>query len=223
MSYDWNFTIFESYKGALLNGLFVTLKLTFYSSLIGTVIGVCISFFLLKKPIKYISLLINDVFRSIPLLVLIYVFYYFPYNQIFGVRPPSEYYCALWALIITQAAFTADIIRGAIDNVSKDSVLAAQSLGFKKYQILHYVIIPDVFRQILPTLISFYIGNLKLSSLASVISTPEILYVAKSAGAESFRSLEAWVLVCAIYIILVLPFSYAARKLENSKWLKRRG
>ena len=82
--------------------------------------------------------------------------------------------------------------------------------------------LPDIFRQILPTLISFFIGNLKLSSLASVICVPEILYVAKSAGSQSFRSLEAWILVCIIYVILVLPFSYLARNLENSKWLKRR-
>ncbi|MDI9312714.1 MAG: amino acid ABC transporter permease [Limnohabitans sp.] len=222
MNYDWNFSIFEAYKSALLSGLWITLKLTILSSIIGTLLSIPLSFLLRKKPFKYIAIPVNDIFRAIPLLVLIYLFYYFPYQQIFGTKPLPEYYCALLALTFTQAVFTADIIRGAIDGVSNNSILAAQSLGFKQSQIWYYVMLPDIVRQILPTLIAFFIGNLKLSSLASVIAVPEILYVAKSAGSQSFRSLEAWILVCIIYVLLVLPFSYVARKLENSKWLKRR-
>jgi polar amino acid transport system permease protein len=222
MNYDWNFSIFEAYKSALLSGLWITLKLTVLSSILGTLFGIPLSFLLRKKPFKYIAITVNDIFRAIPLLVLIYLFYYFPYQQFFGTEPLPEYYCALLALTFTQAVFTADIIRGAIDGVSNNSILAAQSLGFKQSQIWYYVMLPDIVRQILPTLIAFFIGNLKLSSLASVIAVPEILYVAKSSGSQSFRSLEAWILVCIIYVLLVLPFSYLARKLENSKWLKRR-
>ena len=223
MDYDWNFAIFDNYKNALLGGVWVTLKLTLLSSLIGTLLGIPISFLLRQRIIKFIAIPLNDVVRAIPILVLIYLFYYFPIGQMFGVKALSAYQCALWALIITQAVFIADIIRGAIEGVSKNSIDAALSLGLKSRQIWRYVMLPDIFRQILPTLIAFYIGNLKLSSLASVISVPEILYVAKSAGSQSFRTLEAWVLVCIIYIILVLPFTYIARKIESSKWLKRRG
>lgn len=222
MQYDWNFDIFGPYKGALLGGLWVTIQLALYSSIIGTIIGFPLGVFLRFKPLKIISLPINDIFRAIPLLVLIYLFYYFPYKALLGMEPPTEFTCALLALTLAQAVFTADIVRGAIDGVSQRTILGAKSLGFKDKQVWRYVIIPDVFRQILPTLVAFYIGNLKLSSLASVISTPELLYVAKTASGQSFRSLEAWILVAAIYIILVVPLSYFARKLENSKWLKRR-
>lgn len=223
MDYDWNFTIFENYKNALLGGVWVTLKLSFLSSIIGTLLGIPLGLLLRAHVLKYFTIPLNDIIRAIPILVLIYLFYYFPVEDFFGIAALSAYQCALWALIIAQAVFTADIIRGAIDGVSQNSVDAALSLGFKSHQVWWYVKLPDVFRQISPTLIAFYIGNLKLSSLGSVISVPEVLYVAKSAGSQSFRTLEAWILVCLIYIILVLPITYLARKVEYSNWLKRRG
>lgn len=223
MHYDWNFEIFAPYAGALWSGLWVTIQLTIYSSLIGTIIGIPLGAFLRFKPLKFISLPVNDIFRAIPLLVLIYLFYYFPYKDLLGIEPLSEFTCSLLALTLAQAVFTADIVRAAIDRVSEKTISAAKSLGFKDKQIWQHVIIPDIFRQTLPTQIAFYIGNLKLSSLASVIATPDFLYVAKTASGQSFRSLEAWILAAVIYTILVLPLSYLARRLEQSKWLKRRG
>jgi len=222
MQYDWNFDIFAPYKWALLNGLWVTIQLTIYSSFLGTIIGIPLGALLRFRPLKIITLPFNDIFRAIPLLVLIYLFYYFPYKDFLGIEPLSEFTCALLALTLAQAVFTADIVRAAVNGVSEKTILGAKSLGFKNKQIWRYVIIPDILRQTLPTLVAFYIGNLKLSSLASVIATPDILYVAKTASGQSFRSLEAWILVAVIYIILVLPLSYFARKLEQSKWLKRR-
>jgi polar amino acid transport system permease protein len=223
MQYDWNFDIFIPYKAALLNGLWITIELAMYSSVIGTIIGILMGVFLRFRPLKFISLPINDILRAIPILVLIYLFYYFPYTEIFGIVPLSAFTCVLLALTLAQVVFTADIVRASIDNVPEKTILGARSLGFKEIQIWQYVIIPDITRQTLPTQIAFYIGNLKYSSLASVIATPDILYVAKTASAQNFRSLEAWVLVAIVYIILVLPLSYLARKVERSNWLKRRG
>ncbi len=222
MNYDWNFRYLIPYKDALLYGLWITIQLTLYASVIGTIIGIPLGLFLRFRPLKYLSLLINDIFRAIPLLVLMYFFYYFPYKSWLGINPLSEFTSALLALILTQIVFTADVVRGAVDGVSENTILGAKSLGFKGFQIWIYVIIPDVLRQILPTLVAFYIGNLKLSCLASVISTPDILYVAKTASGQSFRTLEPWIVVGSIYVILVIPLSYLSRKLEFSRWLKRR-
>jgi His/Glu/Gln/Arg/opine family amino acid ABC transporter permease subunit len=222
MNYDWNFWLFAEYKMALVHGLWVTIQLTFYSSVIGTLLGIPFGVLLRFKPLIAITLPVNDILRAVPLLVLIYLFYYFPYASTLGIKPISEFSASLLALTIAQAAFTADIVRGAINGVSEKTIQGAKSLGFRQNQIWLYVVIPDVLRQILPTLVAFYIGNLKLSSLASVISTPEILYAAKTASGNSFRSLEAWVLVAVIYVVLVVPMSYYSRKLEESKWLKRR-
>ncbi len=71
-------------------------------------------------------------------------------------------------------------------------------------------------------MLAFYIGNLKLSSLAAVIGCAEVVFVARVAVSQTYRSIEAWLLIGAIYIVLVLPLAWAARALEKSAWLKRR-
>jgi His/Glu/Gln/Arg/opine family amino acid ABC transporter permease subunit len=219
MSYDWDFSIFESSWPALLKALQITLELGIYSSLFGTLLGIPIAFLLRNRILKYISLPLNDIFRAIPLLVFMFLVYYFPY-EIFGMSPLSSYYSALYAMIFVQAVFTADVIRGALNNTPKDAIKGAQSIGMKKSQINRLVIFPDILRQILPTLIAFYIGNIKLSSLASAINAHELLFTAKVISGQKFRSLEAWVLVAVIYIIVVLPLSVLSRKFEESKWIK---
>jgi polar amino acid transport system permease protein len=221
MHYDWDFSIFAPYIPALRNGLIVTLKLSIISSLLGTILGIPISFLLRNKILKYFAFPLNDIFRAIPVLVLMYLLFYFPYTDIFGIEPLSSYACALLALIIAQAVFTADIVRGAINNISLDSVKGAESQGLLKKQVYWLVIIPDVVKQILPTLVAFYIGNIKLSCLASAINADELLFTAKLISSQKSRSLEAWILITIIYIILVVPFSLLTRKLESSKWIKK--
>lgn len=219
MNYDWDFSIFLTSAPALLKALIVTLELSIYSSILGTILGIPIALFLNNKVLKYIALPLNDVFRAIPLLVLMFLFYYFPY-EILSIPPLSSYTCALLAMIFAQAVFTADVIRGALNNISQNAILGAQSIGMKRMQVFWLIVLPDIIRQVLPTLIAFYIGNIKLSSLASAINANELLFAAKVISGQKFRSLEAWVLVAIIYVILVLPLSFMSRKLENSKWIK---
>jgi len=222
MGYDWDFTVFQEYWAALLRGLWVTIHLSFLSSVIGTIIGFALGIFYRLKPLDRLLLPVNDVLRAIPMLVLMFFFYYFPYLQILGRRPPSAYFSALAALTLAQAVFTADLVRAAVDGVPTKTILGARSLGLREPTIWRYIILPDVTRQILPSLVAFFIGNIKLSSLASVIGVEDVVFVAKVAVGQRFRSLEAWVIVALVYVALVIPLSYLARKLEGSEWLRRR-
>lgn len=113
-------------------------------------------------------------------------------------------------------------MRAAIDGVSRNSILGAEALGLQRFDILIFIILPDVVRQLLPPMIAFYIGNIKLSSLASVIGCHDTVFVARVAISQTYRSLEAWCIVGLVYIILVVPLGMYARKLEKSEWLIRR-
>ena len=221
MEYDWNFFIFWSYWPAFLRAALVTLELAFFSSLLGTILGFAFSFVLRAQIFGPLFRALNDAFRAVPILVLMFFFYYFPYQSV-GVPPPSAYFAALFALTLAQLNFTADIVRSAIDGVSPATVEGAKALGFKERTIWLKIKLPDIVRQILPTLMAFFIGNVKLSSLASVIGTEEVVFVAQTAVGQTFRSLEAWIIVAAIYIILVLPMTFAASRVERSNWMKRR-
>jgi polar amino acid transport system permease protein len=222
MGYDWDFRLFVPYLHAFLRGIWVTIQLAVISSVAGTVLGFALAPILRTRFVGPVLSVLNDAARAVPILVLMLFFYYFPYVQVLGVEPPSAFVSAAAALTLAQINFTAEVVRGAIDGVSQKSILGARSLGLKEITIWRYVVIPDVIRQVLPTLVAFYIGNVKLSSLASVIGAEDVVFVARLAVSQTFRSLEAWVIVAAIYIALVLPLTVAARRLERSEWLLRR-
>jgi polar amino acid transport system permease protein len=222
MGYDWNFSIFLPYTGAFARGLLVSIELTLISSIAGTLLGALLAIPLRWRLLGPVLGIINDILRAIPLLVLMFFFYYFPSRELFGWSPMTAFWSAASALTLTQLNFTAEIVRGAIDGVPARLVTGARALGLKETPIWVNVIAPHVTRQTLPTLIAFYITNLKLSSLASVIGADDIVYVARLAVSQTFRSLEVWVLVGCIYIAMVVPCTILARQLERSSWMMRR-
>ncbi len=222
MNYQWDFGGLLPYTRAFAWGVVVTIELTLLSSAIGTLCGVPLAVALRGSPLvaRPLAFLI-DVIRAVPTLVLIFFFYYFPYRDVLGVSPPSGFAAVLLTLVVAQACYTADLIRATIDQVPRAQVLGVEGIGFKPHQVVWYVVVPSVVRQALPGHIALWIGNLKLSSLASVIGVPDAVFVAKIAMSQSFRSLEAWTVVAAIYAALVLPLTYGLRALERSNWIKR--
>ena len=222
MAYDWDFGAALYYWPAFLRGAWVSLQLAVGSSVLGTLLGVPISF-LLRGPrsLAAPSAFLVDILRAIPNLVLIFFFYYFPYRQLLGIVPLSPFQAALWALVAAQAAYSADVFRAAVDQVSRNQILGVQALGFDQRQVWQHVIVPSLVRQTLPIHVAFWIGNLKLSSLASVIGAEEVVFVARLSMAQNFRSLEAWLIVAAIYVVMVLPLTYGLRRLEHSSWIQR--
>lgn len=222
MGYDWDFGILVPYTGAIIRGLGVSLQLAVFSTVLGTVAGFWFAFLLDWKFLGRFLTGLNDALRAVPLLVLIFFFYYFPYNQVLGLPAPSAFFAALAALSLAQLNFTAEIVRTAIAAVPAYKIDTARALGMKENRIWWQVVFPDVVRQSLPTQIAFFIGNVKLSSLASVIGTEEVVYVARIAVGQTFRSLEAWVVVAVVYITLVTPFVILGRRVEQSKWMQRR-
>ncbi len=224
MSYDWNFSIFAPYWPAFLRGIWLTIEISVVSAFGGTLAGIALGALYRVIPLRLHkpALIFNDVLRAIPLLVLLFFFFFFPYQDYLGIKPPSPVICSILALGISQAVFTADLVYAAVERVSQRTIQGARSLGLQETAIWRYIILPDIIRQILPTLIAFWIGILKLSNLASVIGVQEVVFVAQVASAQEFRSLEAWVIVAVIYVILVLPLTLTAREFEKSEWLKRR-
>lgn len=220
--YDWNFGPFVPYIGAFLRGALISLSLAIISSIIGTLLGFIGALFLHNRILGPWLRPVNDGLRAIPMLVLLFFFFYFPYDALLGITPLSEFSSALAALTLAQTVFTADLVRGAYINMPNELILAGRALGLRKRTILGRIILPNLFKQILPTLIAFYIGNLKLSSLASVIGCRDIVFVAKVAMGQTYRALEAWILVAIIYISIVVPFGLLARRIESSTWISRR-
>lgn len=218
MNYDWNFSRLSPYWKAFLSGTGTTVALTLTILVIGTVIGIALGLLLRTRAVRLFLYPIIDVIRAIPPLVLILFMYYLLTKQIIGLTVTGFWVCSL-ALGLNLAAFTSDIVRAAIDNVPKTATEAGLALGMSRRQLLRHVVLPHVFREVIPGMTVLYVGMLKLSSLASVINVREVVYAAQTVIADISRSLEAWIIVAVVYVVLVVPATYAARSVEI--WARR--
>lgn len=222
MGYKFDFSEMLYYIPAFRAAILVTLRLTLLSCLLGTLLGFpTAGLMLLPKPFGAVVSFVANTVRAIPDIVLFFFFYYFPYGAILGVQPPSPFASAVLAMTTVLAVFSGDLFREAIRQSPRSQILGVRAIGFKESQVFRYVTLPSVVRHTLPALIAFWIGILKMSSLASVIGVKDTVYVAKIGMAQSYRSFEAWITVALIYILLVLPTIYGLKLFQRIPWMRR--
>jgi His/Glu/Gln/Arg/opine family amino acid ABC transporter permease subunit len=213
-SYDWNFGRIAPYADAFWGGLGFTIALSLATILFATLLGVAWGAGIARSPgLRLITTPILDVLRSLPPLVLVLFGYYFYVKDVVGVSVP-----AFWAFVLSVgfnvAAFIADLTRASILNTPTEYVEVAEAIGLSQRQTLRHVVAPIAMRQMIAPLSYIYIDIVKLTSLASVISVRETVYVAQSIIVETSRSLEVWVIVGAIYVALILPATLLVRRIE---------
>lgn len=218
MHYDWNFWRLEPYVGAFASGAITTVALTLLTIILGTVGGIPLSYIVLHRRTRLFVIPFVDIIRAVPPLVLLLFTYYFITPQVVGIDL-SAFWVAVIALSANLAVFTADVFRAGIEGVPRGEIDAARALGLSRRQIQQHVVLPSVLKQSLPALVVLYIGMLKLSSLAALITVYELVFVAQTVIADVSRSLEVWVVVAATYVALVVPATYGARHFE--RWLLR--
>ena len=204
------------YWPVLLKASIVTLELFFLCVIVGTILGFLLGIVLKFsiKPIRVGGMVFVDIIKSLPELVLLLWFYYL-LPLVTGIGNMSAFFIAFVAFSINLAVFIADFFRGAVDNVNKQHIDAALSLGMNKFQVIVYIVIPETFRMILPPMSSMYIHVLKMTSLASIIAVNELTHTANLLALNTFRSIEIFSVVGIIYIILVLPLVHLLRRIEN--------
>ena len=223
-NYDWNWSIFLPHWKALLLGVWITIKLSALAALLGTIAGLIGAVAL--RRIRYRTLrgalfLANDAMRAIPVILLLFVAYYFPYKSV-GIDPLSPFGASLLALALSQAAFSLDLYYWAFERINSRTIEAAESLGITRQTTFWCFTLPDIMRQTAPAMTAFVIGLVKLSSFASVIGCPDLVYVAGTIGASQHRSIEPWILAACVYIVVVTPAAILGRHWENSPWMRRR-
>lgn len=155
-------------------------------------------------------------FRSVPLLVLVVFVYNLP--QLFPVTREvlsNPFYSGLFALVVTEAAYMAEIHRGGLISVAKGQKEAGRALGIGLIGLQRLVVIPQAFRISLPTLINEYITVVKLTSLVSVISLTEILTVGQRLYATNFLVMETLSAVAVYYVLIVSVFGWMLQRLEQ--------
>ncbi len=200
--------------GPLAHGLWVTLWISAVASIIGLVIGVITGLCRVSQnlTLRQLSITYIEIIRGTPLLVQLFIFYFFLGTVLNIGRLPS----GIFALGIFAGAYVAEIIRAGIQSIPKGQMEAARSLGMNVPQAMIHIILPQAFKRTLPPLAGQFISLIKDSSLVSVIAITDLTKSGREVITSTFAVFEIWFVVAFLYLILTFTLSQVVA------WVERR-
>lgn len=203
--------------GPLLDGILITIIITFSGLIFSTILGVILSLMRLSVwPVcKKFAQIYILVLRNTPLLLELF-FVYFLISPLLYLGPSGS---AILALTAFESAYCAELFRAAILSVPRTQWEAGLSLGFNLRQCFFYVILPQAVRNGLPSFTNQAISLLKDTSLVSAIAVADITMRAQAIVAETFLAFEIWLIAGFIYLLLALCMALPELWLEkHQKW-----
>jgi polar amino acid transport system permease protein len=209
----FNLAIMERALPLVLMGLKQTVILCLVVIPLGLAGGLAFALISLARTrvLRWIAIAGLDFFRAIPpLVLLIFVYSGLPFA---GFRPSPLAAVAI-AFFLNTSAYYGEIYRAGVESIGAGQWDAARSTGLKFHQTLAYVVLPQAIRNVLPDLVSNTVEVVKLTSIASVVALPELLYSADMARSVTFNS-SPIVLAAAIYLVMLWPIVRLVSMLER--------
>lgn len=210
-----DFAVLEPFFPLLATSVWITLKFTFFSTIMGFFGGFILALVTLSKN-KFFVFLAKayiSVFRGTPLLVQLMLIY-FATPQLTGYTI-SALEAGVFSFGLNSAAYISEALRGGILAVDKGQWEGAMSLGVPKHRFLLDIIFPQAIKNSLPSLVNESIMLLKDSSLVSVIGVADTLRWADLIQAKTFRAFEAFIVAAAVYYVLVMALNFLGSLLEK--------
>ena len=199
MRYQLEFEALLPYWQQFLSGALITLQITVLSVGIGLVIGVLCAV-ARRSHVGILRTLVGiyvEVVRNTPFIVQIF-FIFFGLSSI-GIRMPILA-AAVFAMVINVGAYTAEIVRAGMDSIHPSQIEAAEALGLSRFQIYRDIILLPAIERVYPALTSQFILMMLSTSIASQISAEELTGVANNIQSNTFRSIETYLVIAALYI-----------------------
>jgi polar amino acid transport system permease protein len=156
-------------------------------------------------------------FRGVPLLVQLLMFFYMlPY---IGLDMPAIM-AAIFSVGLCSAAYTAEILRGALQTIPAGQTEAAHALGMPPLSLWRRILVPQALRLGMPSLINELILLVKVSSLASVVGIGELTRVAQNITGQTYRPLEIYLAAAAVYFVINFAIAQLGRMAERRLQLR---
>ncbi len=203
----------EFFPGPLLQGLWVTLKITFISLFLALFFGLVTAIFRLSTSMAagLVARVYVETIRNTPLLIQL-LFNYFVLSPILGISP---FMTAVLTLSLFEGAYVSEIIRAGIQSIDKGQWESAQSTGLNKSQTYFYVIIPQSYKFLIPPLTSQSVALIKDSALVSTIAIYDLTMQGQVIISNTFLTFEIWFTVAAIYLVIALTITFIVSVLEK--------
>jgi polar amino acid transport system permease protein len=253
LDYKWDWTAIPQYllrydaenkewvANILLQGLYTTIRLSIWGTILATVIGTVMGLCRISRSLffRLIGRTYVELIRNVPPLVLVFIFYYFLSGQVmtalgvdalvassskgtqdflaFFFAPPSMFSAfasALITLAIFEGAYITEIVRAGIQSIERGIWEAAYALGLSRWQQMRYIILPLATQRILPPLAGQFISTIKDSAIVSVISIQELTFQGMELMSATYLIFEVWITITVLYLVLTLSLSLAVERLE---------
>ncbi len=218
-----NLTIVIDSLPALLSSTVVTAELLALSLAFGVCLAVPVALLRLSRhPLLWMpAYAYIFFFRGSPLLVQIFLIYY-GLGQFDWIKQSflwtvlrEAYWCAIIAFTLNTAAYTAEILRGAILGVPHGEIEAARACGMSRSVVFRRIVAPQAVRLVLPAYSNEVILMLQATSLASVITVVDLMGQASNIVNRSFAVYEIYITAGAIYLALTYLIAYGFRRIEH--------
>lgn len=247
IKYDWSWSIIPKYMlrfdeeldrwrtGAIINGFLMTIKLSIWGIILGSLIGVVMGILRVHTELfgRVLSRAYVDLIRNIPPLVLVFIFYFFFSSQILDklgleelvkasgpgfrsfitvifIKPSlfNEFLSAVLSIALYEGAYITEIVRAGIESIPRGQWEAGHAIGLSRFRQFRHIILPQALKNVLPPLSGQFISTIKDSAIVSVISVPELSFQGMQVMASTYASFETWIVITGLYFILT--FSCAA-------------
>ena len=253
LDYRWNFAPvwafvarYDAERGwvsnLLLQGLFTTLRVSFWAAIIAAIFGVLMGVARTSRALfpRLVAGFYVETIRNIPPLVFIFVFYFFVTSQILpalGIedwirnQPPATLWwiallfgppqqaagviAALLCLGLFEGAYVTEIVRGGIQSIASGQTEAARALGLSRWQTLRLAILPQAIGRTVPPLAGQAVSLVKDSSIVSLVSIQDLAFLGTEVSATTNRVFETWIVVALFYFIVCGALSLLAARLER--------
>ena len=226
----------------LLDGFITTVKLSIWSTLLAILIGFIVGLMRVSPRLffRLIGRTYIEAIRNTPPLVLVFIFYYFVSDQLmtfigvedffrassskhqkylsfFFTAPGliTQFLSGILTLAMFQGAYIGEIVRAGIQAVDIGQWEAGKALGLNRSKNLRLIVLPQATKIMLPPLANEFINTIKWSSIVSIISIQELTFQALQVMASTQATIEIWLTISSMYLVLCLGLSLLVRKVEN--------
>lgn len=202
----------------IADGLAVTLQVTLFAALLGIVIGLIVGIIRTTyekthklKVLNFLCGVYLTVIRGTPVVVQLLITYF----VIFGSSRIDKVPVAILAFGVNSGAYVAEIFRSGILSVDNGQMEAGRSLGFNYLQTMRYIILPQAFKNVLPTLCNEFIALLKETSVSGYIALQDLTKGGDIIRSRTYSAFMPLMAVALIYLILVMILSRLIGMLER--------
>ena len=198
----------------LLDGLNITLLLTFISIIIGLIIGITLALGRVygNKIISSVCIGYIEIIRGTPLLVQLFLLYFGLPSVGIALTPLQA---ALIGLSLNSGAYQAEYLRGSIQSIPSGQMVAARTLGMNSLQSIKNILLPQALRISIPAWSNELIYLLKYTSIAYLITVEELTAEGFFIAAKTYKYIEIFVIIAVIYLVLTVLLTAIIDKIEN--------